>query len=177
MKNTLGGQFTPQARRRTVQRIGYGAPHVYRPETKPRRSTRSNGDAERGTILPCYRENSFRQQRGIVGLRGRRLRQRFKNGIHNSSSRKSSLWVASRKAASLAFTRKTSLLPQAFQNRQNFFAGRNVTVIVLEVPSQLVGRGQVRAWATVSLYGHAPEVQVSRWVLPLSRIFSCRIWT
>ena len=25
----------------------------------------------------------------------------------------------------------------------------------------------VRAWATVSLYGHAPEVQVSRWGLPL----------
>ena len=28
--------------------------------------------------------------------------------------------------------------PEAFQNRQNFFAGRNVTVIVLEVPSQLI---------------------------------------
>jgi hypothetical protein len=57
--------------------------------------------------------------------------------------------------------------PEAFQNRKNFFAGRNVTAIVLEVPSQLVGRGQVSAWATVSLSGHAPEVQVSRWGLPL----------
>jgi len=56
---------------------------------------------------------------------------------------------------------------QAFQNRQDFFAGRNITVIVLAVPSQLIGRGQVRAWATVSLSGHAPEVQVSRWGLPL----------
>jgi hypothetical protein len=57
--------------------------------------------------------------------------------------------------------------PEAFQNRKNFFAGRNVTATVLEVPTQLIGRGQVRAWATVSLSGHAPEVQVSRWGLPL----------
>src|SRR5271154_2941724 len=65
------------------------------------------------------------------------------------------------------YTRKANLPPEAFQNHQNFFAGRNVTVIVLEVLSQLIGQGQVRAWATVSLYGHAPEVQVSRWGLPL----------
>lgn len=58
-------------------------------------------------------------------------------------------------------------MPEAFQHRQNYFAGRNVTAIVLEVPSQLIGRGQVSAWATVSLSGHAPEVQVSRWGLPL----------
>jgi Domain of unknown function (DUF4331) len=57
--------------------------------------------------------------------------------------------------------------PEAFQNRKNFFAGRNVTAIVLEVPNRLIGSGQVRAWATVSLHGHAPEVQVSRWGLPL----------
>ena len=53
--------------------------------------------------------------------------------------------------------------PEAFQNGQNFFAGNNVTAIVLEVPSSLIGRGVVHAWATASLYGHAPEVQVSRW--------------
>jgi hypothetical protein len=30
----------------------------------------------------------------------------------------------------------------------------------------------VHAWATTSLYGHAPEVQVSRWGLPLiTRVF------
>ena len=57
--------------------------------------------------------------------------------------------------------------PEAFLNRQNFFAGKNVTAIVLEVPSSLIGRGLVHAWATASLYGHAPEVQVSRWGLPM----------
>jgi hypothetical protein len=57
--------------------------------------------------------------------------------------------------------------PEAFQNRKNFFAGKNVTAIVLEVPSTMIGKGAVRAWATVSLYGHAPEIQVSRWGLPM----------
>src|SRR6478672_8220845 len=45
--------------------------------------------------------------------------------------------------------------PEAFQNRQNFFGGKNVTAIVLEVSSSLIGRGVVHAWATASLYGHA----------------------
>ena len=57
--------------------------------------------------------------------------------------------------------------PESFQNGQSFFAGNNVTAIVLEVPSSLIGRGVVHAWATASLYGHAPEVQVSRWGLPM----------
>ena len=57
--------------------------------------------------------------------------------------------------------------PEAFQNGQNFFVGNNVTAIVLEVPSSLIGRGVVHAWATASLFGHAPEVQVSRWGLPM----------
>ncbi len=57
--------------------------------------------------------------------------------------------------------------PDAFQNRKNFFAKRNVTAIVIEVPSRSIGRGLVHGWATASLYGHAPEVQVSRWGLPL----------
>lgn len=57
--------------------------------------------------------------------------------------------------------------PGAFRNRKNFFAKRNVTAIVIEVPNRLLGRGLVHGWATASLYGHAPEVQVSRWGLPL----------
>jgi Domain of unknown function (DUF4331) len=56
---------------------------------------------------------------------------------------------------------------EAFQNRQNYFARRNLTAIVLEVPTKLIGHGMVHAWATSSLYGHAPEVQVQRWGLPL----------
>jgi hypothetical protein len=55
----------------------------------------------------------------------------------------------------------------AFLHRQNYFANRNATAIVLEVPSDLIGQGTVRSWATASLYGHAPEMQVSRWGLPL----------
>jgi len=57
--------------------------------------------------------------------------------------------------------------PDAFLHRQNYFDKRNVSVIVIEVPNHLIGKGTVHAWTTVSLYGHAPEVQVSRWGLPL----------
>src|SRR5580693_394299 len=55
----------------------------------------------------------------------------------------------------------------AFLHEQNPFARRNVTAIVLEVPSDLIGKGKINAWATISLFGHAPEVQVSRWGLPM----------
>ncbi len=66
-----------------------------------------------------------------------------------------------------AFYKNHSYDGDAFLHRQNFFAKRNVTAIVLEVPSHLIGQGRVRGWATISLYGHAPETQVSRWGLPL----------
>jgi hypothetical protein len=66
-----------------------------------------------------------------------------------------------------AFYKEQRYNGEAFQNRQNFFSHRNVTAIVLEVPNDLIGKGPVRAWATASLYGHAPEMQVSRWGLPL----------
>jgi hypothetical protein len=56
---------------------------------------------------------------------------------------------------------------EVFLHRQNFFANRNLTAIVLEVPNHLIGGDAVHAWATASLYGHAPEMQVSRWGLPL----------
>jgi len=51
----------------------------------------------------------------------------------------------------------------------NYFHKRNVTAIVIEVPTSWIGEpaATVRAWVTVSLCGHAPEVQVSRWGLPL----------
>ena len=66
-----------------------------------------------------------------------------------------------------ALWKENRFAPEAFQNRQNFFGSDNVTAIVLEVPVHLIGSGPVHAWATASLYGHAPEVQVSRWGLPL----------
>jgi hypothetical protein len=51
----------------------------------------------------------------------------------------------------------------------NYFQNRNVMAIVMEVPTQSIGdpAATVRAWATVSPCGRAPEVQVSRWGLPL----------
>jgi hypothetical protein len=60
----------------------------------------------------------------------------------------------------------------AFLHQQNPFARRNVTAIVLEVPSELIGKGKINAWATISLFGHAPEVQVSRWACLWLRISS-----
>jgi hypothetical protein len=57
-------------------------------------------------------------------------------------------------------------------HHQNPFARRNVTAIVLEVPSELIGKGKINAWAAISLFGHAPEEQVSRWVCLWLRTFS-----
>jgi Domain of unknown function (DUF4331) len=59
--------------------------------------------------------------------------------------------------------------PDLFHDSANYFQNRNVTAIVIEVPTQSIGdlAETVRAWVTVSLCGHAPEVQVSRWGLPL----------
>ena len=59
--------------------------------------------------------------------------------------------------------------PEVFHGGVNYFQNRNVTAIVMEVPAPLIGEAAaaVRAWVTVSLCGHAPEVQVSRWGLPL----------
>lgn len=66
-----------------------------------------------------------------------------------------------------AFYKEQRYDGSVWQHREDFFAHRNVTAIVLEVPTSLIGTGKVHAWATVSLHGHAPEVQVSRWGLPL----------
>ena len=66
-----------------------------------------------------------------------------------------------------ALAKENRFAAEAWENRKNFFAKRNVTAIVLEVPTRMIGQGRIHAWATASLYGHAPEVQVSRWGLPL----------
>jgi hypothetical protein len=54
-----------------------------------------------------------------------------------------------------------------FLHRRNFFAKRNVVAMVLQVPNSMIGDGKVGAWSTASLFGHAPEVQICRWGLPL----------
>jgi len=53
----------------------------------------------------------------------------------------------------------------------NLLAGRNVTAIALQVPDETFGGTEVAVWARISLYGHAPQRQVSRAALPLLRSF------
>jgi hypothetical protein len=66
-----------------------------------------------------------------------------------------------------AFYNDNRLDLNGFQTRANLPTQRNVMAVVLEVPTKLIGRGLVQGWATVSLYGHEPEVQISRQGLPL----------
>jgi hypothetical protein len=56
-----------------------------------------------------------------------------------------------------------------FDTRVDIFANRNVTAIVLEVPSRLIGTGRVGVWASISLHGHAPQRQVARAAWPLMK--------
>lgn len=51
----------------------------------------------------------------------------------------------------------------------NIFAGRNVTAIALQVPNSMLGGDRVSLWARISLYGHAPNLQVSRMGNPMLR--------
>jgi uncharacterized protein DUF4331 len=53
----------------------------------------------------------------------------------------------------------------------NLLAGRNVTAIALQVPDAAFGGTGVAVWARISLYGHAPQRQVSRAAHPLLRSF------
>jgi len=53
----------------------------------------------------------------------------------------------------------------------NLLAGRNVTAIALQVPDVTFGGANVALWARISLYGHAPQRQVSRGAHPLLRSF------
>jgi Domain of unknown function (DUF4331) len=53
----------------------------------------------------------------------------------------------------------------------NLLAGRNVTAIALQVPDVALGDTDVAVWARISLYGHAPQKQVSRAAHPLVRSF------
>ena len=55
------------------------------------------------------------------------------------------------------------------RQRVDIFADRNVTAIVLEVPSDRIGIGRVGVWASISLHGHAPQRQVARAAWPLMK--------
>src|ERR1700742_4161604 len=94
------------------------------------------------------------------------------NGVRVYAGLAPELWAAD---ALAFFTTLTNLFsedmydPATFQNRQNLFQNRNVMAIVLEVPNEMLGDGKVGAWATISLFGHAPEVQICRWGYPLTQ--------
>jgi hypothetical protein len=51
----------------------------------------------------------------------------------------------------------------------NLLAGRNVTAIALQIPDAMFDGTDVAVWARISLYGHAPQRQVSRAAHPLLR--------
>jgi hypothetical protein len=92
------------------------------------------------------------------------------NGVRAFAGLAPELWAAD---AFAFFTTLTNLFsedkydPKTFEHRQNLFQDRNVMAIVLEVPNEMIGAGKVNAWATIGLYGHAPEVQICRWGYPL----------
>ncbi len=58
-------------------------------------------------------------------------------------------------------------MPKVFEQGFNFVDGRNVSSIVLEVPTSALGQGVIGVWATTSMYGHGLSVQIERIGLPL----------
>ena len=40
--------------------------------------------------------------------------------------------------------------------------GRDVTAVALQIPDADLGGAQIAVWARISLFGHAPQLQVSR---------------
>lgn len=62
-------------------------------------------------------------------------------------------------------------LPNVFEQGFNVFGGRNVTGIVLEVPTSALGQGVVGVWATTSMHGHGLSAQIERIGLPLIQPF------
>lgn len=65
------------------------------------------------------------------------------------------LWVDERYDASV------------WSNPQNFFLKRNIMAIVLEVPNSVFQKDHIKVWSNITLFGHATEMQVSRWGVPL----------
>jgi uncharacterized protein DUF4331 len=62
-------------------------------------------------------------------------------------------------------------LPNVFAQGFNVFGGRNVTGIVLEVPTNSLGQGVIGVWATTSMHGHGLSAQIERIGLPLIQPF------
>jgi enoyl-CoA hydratase/carnithine racemase len=153
-----------QARRAKIRDIGYGVP--------------SDFELNFGRYLPALgRADDDDTDKAVGGDKGELLIEGDTGKVHSKSSIRAFVGIAPDMFAvdtvafhnlQNAFYKEHRYDGDSFlRHRQNFFNNRNVTAIVLEVPNYLIGKGTVHAWATVSLYGHAPEMQVSRWGLPL----------
>jgi hypothetical protein len=57
--------------------------------------------------------------------------------------------------------------PTAFAQGGNLFARRNVTGIVLEVPTATLGVDTIRVWQTTSLHDHGARAQINRQANPM----------
>jgi hypothetical protein len=66
---------------------------------------------------------------------------------------------------------QNAYLPSVFEQGFNVFGGRNVTGIVLEVPTSALGQGVIGVWATTSMHGHGLTAQIERVGLPLIQPF------
>lgn len=60
-------------------------------------------------------------------------------------------------------------LPEIFERDANIFEGRNASAVALEIPNQAFGTAPISIWARITLYGHAPQRQVSRMGQPMLR--------
>ena len=90
--------------------------------------------------------------------------------IHGFAGLVGDMWAADASAVSTmlrAFYVDRRFEEAGYANPHNVFARRNAMAIVLEVPNVLIGEGQVAMWSSISLYGHAGKVQVSRFGIPL----------
>ena len=112
----------------------------------------------------------FEGSDGEVVLQGESGKVCENAGIRAFVGRAPELWAADAfafRAFMSALHEKNHFDLSVWKNKANFFANRNVSAIVLEVPDSLIGGGRVTVWSNISLFGHAPDLQVSRWGLPL----------
>ena len=70
----------------------------------------------------------------------------------------------------VALTQHT-YMPKVLEQGFNLLEGRNVTSIVLELPTSALGQGVIGVWATTSMHGHGVSVQIERIGLPLIQPF------
>ncbi len=150
------------AREEVTFKLRFGEPH--------------HRDSDEHTHIQTFQVRRSTGEEALSGIEGKLLVEGETGRVNASSNVSVFVGTAPELFAGDAFALHTFLVgfykdhrfdEDAFLHRQNFFANRNLTAIVLEVPNHLIGTGKVHAWATIALFGHAPEMRVSRWGLPL----------